>query len=62
MTERQVRYTAAYLKTVPLAALALFVLRFDQAEGLRSVLALVADCVWQGSVWPIYLLVLMAGR
>jgi hypothetical protein len=62
MTERQLRFTANYLKTVPLAALALFLPRMGDVHGLRGCLALAADCVWQGSVWPLYLFVLIFGK
>lgn len=62
MTDRQLRFTAMYFKTVPLAALALFALRYDSALDTGGMLRLIADCVWQGSVWPLYLFVLIFGK
>ena len=61
ITTRQLRYTACYLITAFMAAVLLIVMRWDAAVGPWGRLGLVADSVWQGSVWPLYLLVRLTG-
>lgn len=62
MSGRQLEWTARYLKTVPPAVLILIFLRWETAHGALGMLRLIGDAVWQGSVWPISLLVLALGR
>ena len=61
LTRRQLLFTARYLITVLIAAIILIALRWNNAAGLESHLKLIANSVWQASVWPLYLLVQLAG-
>ncbi|MDL2280094.1 hypothetical protein LJC15_05495 [Desulfovibrio sp. OttesenSCG-928-G11] len=59
MTERQLLFSAWYLKSVALASLLLFALRVGRHLGPGDLLRLAADCLWQGSVWPLYLILVI---
>lgn len=54
-------WTARYLATVPAAATVLVILRWSTAPDAAARLALIADSVWQASVWPFYLILLAVG-
>lgn len=60
ISRRQLVWTARYLVTVPVAAAILTVLRWDSAMDAAARMALIADSVWQASVWPLYLILLVA--